>query len=81
MGIQITEHKSMLTINPLNAPVRVFVDRDFHYGYFIPEHRLFELLSDEQKNNYLNDDTPVLDVTAEIAQKIIDMGCTPYSKA
>lgn len=80
MEIQITEHKSVGTLNALNTSVRVFVDRDYHYGYFVPEHRMFDLLTDEQKHAYLQGDTARLDVPAEIAQKLIDMGHTPYAK-
>lgn len=50
MDIQVTEHKSVGTLNPLNTSVRIFVDRDFQYGYFVPEHQLFDLLTDEQKH-------------------------------
>lgn len=80
MEIQITEHKSVGTLNSLNTSVRVFVGRDFHYGYFVPEHQMFDLLTEDQKQDYLQGTTVRLDVPAAIAQQLIDMSQTPYKK-
>ncbi len=80
MKIQVTEQKSVGNIEPMNSLVRVFVNREFHYGYFVREHDLFGLLTPDQQETYLQGDSATLDVSAEVAQKIIDMGHTPYSK-
>lgn len=80
MEVKITEHKSVATLNPLNTLVRVFVNRDFHYGYFVPEHQLVGLLTDAQTKDYLQGSSACLDVSPEVAQQIIDMGQTPYAK-
>lgn len=80
MKIEITEHKS---VNQLRAPstqVRVFVDSDYHYGYFVDEHFLFGLLTPEQQANYLKGSSAKLEVDAKVAQQIIDEGSTPYGK-
>lgn len=80
MEIQITENKSVGTLNPLNTSVRVFVGRDYHYGYFVPEHQMFDLLTDDQRHAYLQGSSVLLDVSEEVAQSLIDMGQTPYKK-
>ena len=80
MKIQVTEHKSNGVLSAVDRAVRVFVDNDLHYGYFVPEHQLFALLSVEQQQDYLRSNTSHLDVSPEVAQKIIDMGITPYAK-
>ena len=80
MKIQVTENKSVGTINPYGACVRVFVADDFHYGYFVHELSLYGLLSEDQQEKYLQTSSVTLDVSADIAQKIIDMGQSPYGK-
>lgn len=80
MQIKVTEHKSIGALNPIEDVVRVFVDGDFHYGYFVPEHQLFGLLTAEQQQDYLRSDTANLDVPVEVAQKLIDLGQTPFTK-
>lgn len=80
MELCITEHKSVDTLNPWNDSVRVFVDGDFNYGYFVREHRLFELLTTEQQGVYLQGTTAKLDVSVAVAQAVVDMGATPFKK-
>lgn len=80
MEIEVTEHKSVGKIDPMNSAVRVFVNREFHYGYFVREHDLFGLLTPEQQEKYLQGKSATLDVSPDVAQKIIDMGQTPYAK-
>jgi hypothetical protein len=80
MELCITEHKSVDTLNPWNDTVRVFVDGDFNYGYFVREHRLFELLTAEQQVTYLQGRTAKLDVSIAVAQAVVDMGATPFKK-
>lgn len=81
MKIHITEHKSTGTLRPVSNAVRVFVDNDYHYGYFVPEDKLFALLDAEQQQAYLQGDDVKLDVTPQVAQQVIDLGVTPYTKA
>ena len=82
MRIHITEHKSTGTLNPLTGrTVRVFVNNDYHYGYFVDEHALFAMLSAEQQADYLAGNEAKLDVTPQTAQRIINMGDSPYAKA
>ena len=80
MKIQVTENKSTGTLNPIETSVRVFVDNDYNYGYFVPEHTLFGLLTEEQQGVYLASDDVKLDVEIEVAEKIIEAGRTPFAK-
>lgn len=58
----------------------VFIHRDYGYGYFVSEHALFETLSAEQQAQYLASGDVKLDVSGDVAQRIIDIGQTPYRK-
>ncbi|KWT95606.1 hypothetical protein APY03_2483 [Variovorax sp. WDL1] len=60
--------------------MRVFVDRDYQYGYFVDEHKLFGLLTPEQQLVYLAGGEAKLDIEPATAQVIIDDGTTPYAK-
>ena len=80
LPLHVTEHKSVGALKSPSTMVRVFVDHDYDYGYFVDEHALFALLSSEQRGIYLQGSEAKLDVTPEVAQQIIDMGSTPYTK-
>ncbi len=80
MEIHVTEHKSRGALKVPDYAVRVFVDRDYGYGYFVSEHALFEMLTEAQQVQYLATDDVKLDVPIEFAQRIIDIGQTPYQK-
>lgn len=80
LQILITEFKSHGTLSPSNT-VRVFVDRDYHYGYWVPEDVLYALLTTEQQAEYLGTRRDVtLRVSRDVAQRIINAGETPYKK-
>jgi len=84
MQIHITEHKSTGSLRPacFDNCVRVFVDRDYHYGYFINEHELFSKLTEQQQAEYLAADSDVkFEVSQVQAQAIIDRGFSPYKVA
>jgi hypothetical protein len=81
MHIQITEHKSVGTLRPaaVGNCVRVFVDRDYQYGYFVDEHLVFSKLTEEQQKAYLAAKYEILfDVPEQIAQELIADGYSPY---
>lgn len=81
ISIQVTEHKSHGALCPTNPAVRVFVDGDFNYGYFVPERPLFDLLTAEQQPSYLEAKGSFqAKVPVATAQSIIDMGATPFRK-
>lgn len=83
MNILITEHKSVGTLAPaeLKRTVRVFINFDMDYGYFVPEHLLFQELSPEQQARYLEaTDSIEFEVSVPSAQRLIDAGLTPYQK-
>lgn len=83
MHIHITEHKSVGTLRPAHVKncVRVFVDRDYHYGVFIDEHELFSKLTEDQRVQYLQAEGDVqFDVSDIQAQAIIDRGFSPFKK-
>lgn len=80
MKIHITEHKSVGALRPNNV-VRVFVDDDYNYGYFVAEDELHALLNVEQRQAYLAANYDVkLEVEPKVAQRLIDLGVTPYAK-
>lgn len=80
MEIHVTEHKSRGALKVPDYAVRVFIDRDYGYGYFVSEHALFEMLTDAQQAQYLATDDVKLDVPISVAQRIIAIGQTPYKK-
>jgi len=80
MEIHVTEHKSRGALKVPDYAVRVFIDRDYGYGYFVSEHALFEMLTDAQQAQYLATDDVKLDVPISVAQRIIAIGQTPYTK-
>lgn len=82
MGIQLhfTEHKSVGKLPAVDTLVRVFVDNDYTYGYFVRETALMALLDEDQQKAYLVGAEARLEVSLEVAQEIIDMGLTPYAK-
>lgn len=73
MKITITENKSVGKLAPGSGLVRTFVGDDFHYGYFVPEQKVFALLNKEQQRGYLQDTAARLDVSPEVAQQIIGL--------
>lgn len=82
MQIHITEYKSTGTLQPalVGNMVRVFIDRDYHYGYFIDEHDLFSRLSEEQQAEYLATDGDVkFDVSEIQVQAIKNRARTYYA--
>lgn len=79
----VSEHKSFDPVRFYNNRVRVFVDRNYQYGLWIDEDRLFDLLTQEQKKQYLTDRTTEgmrYFLSREVAQKVIDLGYSPYAK-
>lgn len=79
MHIHVTEHKSVSRLDS-DHTVRVFVNRDYHYGYWVSEHLLFSLLTPEQQEGYLQCGEFKCEVPTEIAQRIIEDGQTPFQK-
>jgi len=78
MKILYAENKNL---NPVSGNlVRVFVDGDYSYGYWVDEIQLFDILTPDQKNDYTKKSQIELDVTNEVAQKIIEIGLSPYKK-
>lgn len=80
MKIQITENKSVERLASISTSVRVFVDDDLNYGYWVDEHKLFSLLNKNEQIEYLKSADVKLDVNIEVARKIIEIGSTPYKK-
>jgi len=81
--ILVTENHSYNPERFSHNVVRVFVDHDFDYGYWVPEDKLYECFNDEQKKQYLADQSYTggrFKVSKEIAQHIIDIGHTPFNK-
>lgn len=80
MQLSVTEHKSEGQLAAGTNTVRVFVNHDYHYGYFVEERALLDLLGPGILPEYLKPGTFSMDVSIEVAQRIIDMGDTPYTK-
>lgn len=81
MRIDVTENKSVSQLNPNNNVVRVFVNCDFLYGYWVPEHLVFSVLTQEQQAQYLESSDGFRgDIPANAVQTLVDAGHTPYEK-
>lgn len=80
MQVYVTENKSVDQLTDLCNTVRVFVNRDFGYGYWINEIQLLEILNLGDLSVYLPGREYLTDVPVEIAQRIVDAGATPYAK-
>lgn len=79
----VSENRSFDPVRFYRNRVRVFIDRDYTYGLWVDEDLLFDLLSEAQKKQYLTDRTTqglYFGVTKETAQKIIEIGHSPYLK-
>jgi len=80
--VKCTEGKSVGALRPHGNLVRVFVDEDYHYGYWVEEDRLVALLGVDARRAYLEAGTEAtFEVEPAVAQSIIDIGVTPYKKA
>jgi hypothetical protein len=79
----VTENKSIDPARFYRNRVRVFLDRNYNYGMWVDEDKLFDLLSLEQKKQYLVDRSPSgckYNVTREVAQRVLAVGHTHLSK-
>ena len=85
MELRVTENKSTVDVGLTSYNmVRVFVDRDFSYGYWINEVALTKEilnLNDRELAEYFDaGDTYYVDVDVHTAQRVIDRGATPFTK-
>lgn len=79
----VSENKSFDPFRFYRNRVRVFLDRDYRYGLWIYEDKLFDLLSDEQKKQYLTNRSTegmYYEITKEVAQEVLETGHSPYKK-
>ncbi len=79
----VTENRSNKKEWFHNNVVRIFVDRDYSYGYWINEDFLFNALTPDQQKQYLEDQSyssGQFEVSFEVAQQLIDKGNTPSNK-
>lgn len=84
INLQITENRSRDPVRFARNRVRVFLNKDFSYGFWVDEDRLFDLLTLEQRKDYLTVDIKqslVFKVSVEVARKIVDFGYTVESKS
>lgn len=58
------------------ATVRCFIDNDFHYGYWVSQSTVETLVGEQLVAGRTNKFT----LTKEQANRIIEVGSTPYSK-
>ena len=81
-SILVTENKSVGTprLTAAGNIVRVFVDNDLQYGYWVPEKAILDSLDPAQAQEYLQGEVAKLEVSRDIAQYLIDIGQTPYTK-
>lgn len=82
MELLVTEYRNACGENRHRNTVRVFLQKDYTYGYWIAEDILFNLLTDEQKKQYIGKDyqSGVFDVSFDTAKDILEKGETPYNK-
>jgi len=80
--IQVTEHRSSTTKWMHNNIVRIFVNKDWSYGYFVNEELVFSKFDEKQKTSYLKckSDQEQFEIPIEDAQHLIDVGINPYGK-
>lgn len=81
--ILVTEGRSPHPEWYARSTVRVFVEGDYNYGYWVPEDKLYEKLDEAQKKQYREDQSYTggkYKVTKETAQYFIDIGQTPFNK-
>ena len=77
----VTEHKGVEPELFFRNTVRVFVNRDYTYGLWVGERELFDMLSEDQKKEYLKPGTYlILQVEVGVAKKVVEAGVSPYSK-
>jgi hypothetical protein len=83
MKISVTEGKSHgdRPSAQLSRVVRVFVNNDLHYGVWIDENEVLNRLTQQQVADYLSAQYSIdLDVPVEVAQAILDLGSSPYTR-
>lgn len=76
----VTENRTTNVNRFSSNMVRIFVDRNYDYGYWINEAIVYNAFSPEQQKQYLETDIYHFDIDIETAQKLIDLGMTPYNK-
>lgn len=79
MELLITENKGF---NFPNTMVRIFLQKDYWYGYWISEHFLFNQLNEDQRKKYLDskEHSCYIDIDYDTAFKLLECGVTPYTK-
>lgn len=79
--LYVTENKSpsLEQVNQHNV-VRIFVNRDFTYGYFVSETLVLESIGKEHHDAYFADDDFRIEIYRDVANKLIEAGSTPYTK-
>mgnify|MGYP007069475430 CR=1 FL=1 len=81
MELLVTEYMNAYGENRNRNTVRVFLQRNYNYGYWIREDVLFNLLTAPQKNSYINNiSSGYFDISFEVASEILKLGNTPYTK-
>jgi hypothetical protein len=79
----VGENKSFDPVRFYRNRVRVFLNRDYSYGLWVDEDKLFDLLSIDQKKQYLTDRSnqgSYYSLDRETALKVLSIGHTPYQK-
>lgn len=73
----IAENKSFDPVRFYGNKIKVCINKRYNQGFWIDEYRLFDLLTTEQKKQYLLDRSPkarYYDLTLEVAQRVVDAG-------
>jgi uncharacterized protein YaaR (DUF327 family) len=79
----VTEGRSTKHLSGFKNLVRVFIDGDYSYGYWFEEKELYNILDEEQKNQYFQVDPIVCNFTIseKVAETIKNLGISPFKKA
>lgn len=83
MELLVTENRMAFGEKMGLNSVRIFLQRNYDYGLWIDEDILYALLTFEQKEQYMNDDSYSggrFDISMETAQIVLEKGRTPFNK-
>jgi hypothetical protein len=74
--ILVTENKSRAAPVSQHGMVRVFIDNDFHYGYFVPENEFFNQLNENGQAAYFASESPKLVCSSNLMEWVKKNGLT-----
>lgn len=82
MELLVSEHRNAHGDFRQENTVRIFLQRNYDYGYWINEQIVWNVLSKEQQDQYILDTytSGIFDIDYETACTLLAFGKTPYNK-